>query len=33
MYQFSRPAFRAPTFEEIAFNVEKDIIDIELELK
>ncbi len=33
MYRPSRPAFRAPTFEEIVFNVDKDIIDIELELK
>jgi uncharacterized protein (DUF2141 family) len=33
MYRPSRPAFRAPTFEEIAFKVEQDITDIELELK
>lgn len=33
MYRPSRPAFRAPTFEEIAFKVDKDIIDIELELQ
>lgn len=33
MYRPSRPAFRGPTFEEIAFKVDKDITDIELELK
>lgn len=33
MYRPGRPAFRGPTFEEIVFNVDKDIIDIELELK
>ena len=33
MYRPSRPAFRAPTFEEIASKVDKDITDIELELK
>lgn len=33
MYRPSRPAFRAPTFEEIAFKVDKDIIDIEIELQ
>jgi uncharacterized protein (DUF2141 family) len=32
-YRSSRPAFRAPTFEEIAFKVDKDISDIKLELK
>ena len=33
MYRPSRPAFRAPTFEEIAFKVDKDITDIEIELQ
>jgi len=33
MHRASRPAFRAPTFEEIAFKVDKDINDIEIELQ
>jgi uncharacterized protein (DUF2141 family) len=33
MYRPSKPAFRAPTFEEIAFKVDKDITDIEIELQ
>jgi len=33
MYRPSRPAFRGPTFEEIAFKVDKDITDIEIELR
>jgi len=33
MYRASRPAFRGPKFEEIAFKVDKDITDIEIELK
>jgi len=32
-YRPSRPAFRAPTFEEFAFKVDKDITDIEIELQ
>jgi len=32
-YRPSRPAFRAPTFEEVAFKVDKDITDIEIELQ
>jgi uncharacterized protein (DUF2141 family) len=33
MYRPSRPAFRAPTFEEVAFEVDKDITNIEIELQ
>jgi uncharacterized protein (DUF2141 family) len=33
MYRPSRPASRGPTFEEIAFKVDNDITDIEIELK
>jgi hypothetical protein len=33
MYRPSRAAFRAPAFEEIAFKVDKDITDIEIELQ
>jgi uncharacterized protein (DUF2141 family) len=33
MYRPSRPAFRAPTFEEIAFKVDEDRADIDIELK
>ncbi len=32
-YRPIRPAFRGPTFEEIAFKVDKDITDIEIELQ
>ncbi len=33
MYRPSKEAFRAPTFEEIAFKVDKDITDIAIELQ
>jgi uncharacterized protein (DUF2141 family) len=33
IYRLSRPAFRGPTFEEIAFKVDQDIADIEIELR
>jgi len=33
MYRPSRPAFRGPTFEEIAFKVDKDMTDIKIELQ
>jgi uncharacterized protein (DUF2141 family) len=33
MYRPTKPVFRAPTFEEIAFKVDKDITDIALELQ
>ena len=33
MYRPSRPAFRSPNFEEIAFEVKQDLTDIQLELK
>jgi uncharacterized protein (DUF2141 family) len=32
-YRPSRPAFSGPTFEEIAFKVDKDITDIAIELQ
>jgi uncharacterized protein (DUF2141 family) len=32
-YRFARPKFRAPRFEELAFDVAKDVTDIPLEMQ
>ncbi len=33
MYRPSRPQFRGPTFEEIAFEVRRDVVDVVIEVE